>query len=235
MPGRDGFELGRRIADDERFKATRLVLLTSSQGIRGAQDFAELGFAAYLLKPVSQRDLRECLSCVMSVDGAKWHERTQPIVVAGRIREMLNHQRILLAEDNLVNQKVACQTLERIGYNVDVVNNGAEAVSAWETGRYHIILMDCQMPVMDGYQATREIRLRERGERRTPIIALTADAMQGTEQQCREAGMDDYLTKPLDRLRLSETIDRHLASAAPRPSVAESPVRPAPRRRGGCG
>jgi CheY-like chemotaxis protein/HPt (histidine-containing phosphotransfer) domain-containing protein len=159
----------------------------------------------------------------MSVDGAKWHERTQPIVVAGRIREMLDHQRILLAEDNLVNQKVARQTLEKIGYKVDVVSNGAEAISAWETGRYHLILMDCQMPVMDGYQTTREIRLRERGANRIPIIALTADAMQGAEQQCREAGMDDYLTKPLDRMRLSETIDRHLASAVARSSVAESP------------
>jgi len=163
------------------------------------------------------------LSCVMSMDGAQWHERTQPIVVAGRIREMLDHQRVLLAEDNLVNQKVALQTLEKIGYSVDVASNGAEAISAWETGRYHIILMDCQMPVMDGYQATREIRLRERGVSRIPIIALTADAMQGTEQQCREAGMDDYLTKPLDRKRLSETIDRHLGSATPRSSVAELP------------
>ncbi|HTD75030.1 MAG TPA: response regulator, partial [Steroidobacteraceae bacterium] len=228
MPDCDGFELGRRIANDERLKATRLVLLTSAQAIRGAEDFAALGFAAYLLKPVSQRDLRECLSYVMSVEGAKWHERTQPIVVAGRIREMLGHQRVLLAEDNLVNQKVALQTLEKIGYDVDVASNGAEAISAWETGRYHIILMDCQMPVMDGYQATREIRLRERGASRIPIIALTADAMQGTEQQCREAGMDDYLTKPLDRKRLSETIERHLASAAPRSSVAESPQSPPP-------
>jgi signal transduction histidine kinase/DNA-binding response OmpR family regulator len=222
MPGCDGFELGRRIVEDARFKATRLVLLTSAQESRSAEDFAALGFAAYLLKPVSQRNLRECLSRVMSVDGAVWHERTQPIVMAGRMDGIFDHRLILLAEDNLVNQKVGRQTLAKIGYKVDVVSNGAEAISAWETGRYHIILMDCQMPVMDGYQATREIRLRERGASHIPIIALTADAMQGTEQLCREAGMDDYLTKPLDRTRLSKALDRHLASAGPGLKVAES-------------
>ena len=203
------------------------MLLTSALGIRGAEDFAKLGFAAYLLKPVSQRNLRECLGCVMSLDGEKWHERTQPIVVAERIREMLEDQRVLLAEDNLVNQKVACQTLEKIGYKVDVVSNGAEAVAAWETGRYHIILMDCQMPVMDGYQATREIRLRERGARRIPIIALTADAMQGPVQLCRESGMEDYLTKPLDRARLVRP-----SFGIWRPQLREPPSRtPVPHRR----
>jgi signal transduction histidine kinase/ligand-binding sensor domain-containing protein/CheY-like chemotaxis protein/HPt (histidine-containing phosphotransfer) domain-containing protein len=223
MPSCDGFELGRRIVSDERFKATRLVLLTSAQGTRGAKDFAELGFAAYLLKPVSQRELRECLGRVMSVNGAQWHEHTQPIVLAERIRNTCEHYRVLLAEDNLVNQKVACGTLAKIGYRVDVVNNGADAISAWETGRYHIILMDCQMPEMDGYQATREIRRREYGTRHIPIIALTADAMQGADQLCRAAGMDDYLTKPLDRAKLSETIDRHLAPTASSFKVAESP------------
>ena len=212
MPDVDGFELGRRIANDNRFKATRLVLLTSAQQIRSAEDFAALGFAAYLLKPVSQRNLRECLVRVMSVDGAKWHERTQPIVLAERIEGIFDDRLILLAEDNLVNQKVARQTLAKIGYKVDVVNNGVEVIAAWETGRYHLILMDCQMPVMDGYQAAREIRAREGGASHIPIIALTADAMQGTEQQCREAGMDDYLTKPLDRTQLGKTLDRHLAS-----------------------
>jgi ligand-binding sensor domain-containing protein/signal transduction histidine kinase/DNA-binding response OmpR family regulator len=222
MPGLDGFELGRRIVNDSRFKATRLVLLTSAQQIRSAEDFAALGFAAYLLKPVSQRNLRECLVRVMSVDGAKWHERTQPIVLAERSEGIFDDRLILLAEDNLVNQKVGRQTLAKIGYKVDVVSNGAEAIAAWETGRYHLILMDCQMPVMDGYQAAREIRLRERGTRHIPIIALTADAMQGTEQQCREAGMDDYLTKPLDRTRLGKTLDGHLESAAPELKVEES-------------
>ena len=222
MPGFDGFELGRRIVNDSRFKATRLVLLTSAQQIRSAEDFAALGFAAYLLKPVSQRNLHECLVRVMSVDGAKWHERTQPIVLAELIEGIFDDRLILLAEDNLVNQKVGRQTLAKIGYKVDVVSNGVEVIAAWETGRYHLILMDCQMPVMDGYQATREIRLREHGTSHIPIIALTADAMLGTERLCREAGMDDYLTKPLDRTRLSKTLDRHLASAGPRLKVVES-------------
>jgi CheY-like chemotaxis protein/HPt (histidine-containing phosphotransfer) domain-containing protein len=109
-----------------------------------------------------------------------------------------------------------------MGYKVDIVSNGADAVAAWETGRYQVILMDCQMPVMDGYQATREIRLRERGANRIPIIALTADAMKGAERKCRDAGMDDYLTKPLDRALLGETVDRHLARSCPGSNKVES-------------
>ncbi len=217
MPGCDGYELGGRIVSDERLRATRLVLLASAQGIRGAGDFAKLGFAAYLLKPASLRDLRERLSHVMSVQAAEWHQRTQPIVTAEQIPHSSGKPCILLAEDNLVNQKVARGTLEKMGYRIDVVSNGAEAVSAWESGRYRLILMDCQMPVMDGYQATREIRLRERGTGRIPIVALTADAMKGAEQHCMDADMDGYLTKPLDRARLRETLDRHLAPIVSEP------------------
>jgi signal transduction histidine kinase/ligand-binding sensor domain-containing protein/CheY-like chemotaxis protein/HPt (histidine-containing phosphotransfer) domain-containing protein len=228
MPGCDGYELGRRISSAGRFKDTRLVLLTSAREIRGAEDFAALGFAAYLLKPVSQRDLRECLGRVMSVNGSQWHMRTQPMVIAERTRHTFDERRILLAEDNLVNQKVARGTLERMGYKLDIVSNGAEAVAAWATGRYLLILMDCQMPVMDGYQAAREIRVRENGMDHIPIIALTADAMKGSEQRCRDAGMDDYLTKPLDRARLSETIERNLMQVsrlAPEASArADDPV-----------
>jgi signal transduction histidine kinase/ligand-binding sensor domain-containing protein/DNA-binding response OmpR family regulator len=226
MPDCDGYELGRRMTRDPRFKATRLVLLTSALGIRGACDFAELGFAAYLLKPVSQRDLRECLSRVMSVDASQWHQRTQPIVIAERARASANDERILLAEDNLVNQKVARGTLEKMGYKIEIVSNGAEAVAAWETGRFKLILMDCQMPVMDGYEAARQIRRLEGGASRVPIIALTADAMKGAEQQCRDAGMDDYLTKPLDRDRLADAIARHLRPASPR-TVNRGGSRPA--------
>jgi signal transduction histidine kinase/ligand-binding sensor domain-containing protein/CheY-like chemotaxis protein/HPt (histidine-containing phosphotransfer) domain-containing protein len=210
MPECDGFELGQRIVADGCFTETRLVLLTSAYGIREAEDFAALGFAAYLFKPVSFGDLRECLRRVMSVHGADWRARTQPIVVTAQLPPSLITDRILLAEDNPVNQKVALGALERLGYKADAVGNGSAAVAAWQTGRYALILMDCQMPVMDGYQATREIRSLESGGVRTPIIALTADAMLGTEQHCRDAGMDAYLTKPLDRALLDETIARHL-------------------------
>jgi CheY-like chemotaxis protein/HPt (histidine-containing phosphotransfer) domain-containing protein len=119
----------------------------------------------------------------------------------------------LLAEDNPVNQKVARGALEKMRCTVDIVNNGAEAVDAWSTRQYDLILMDCQMPVTDGYEATRTIRAREQAGRRIPILALTADAMSGAEQDCLAAGMDGYLTKPLDRRRLAESIERFLAGA----------------------
>ena len=215
MPQRDGFQLGEQISADSRFESLRLVLLTSARGIRGVQDFANLGFAAYLLKPVSMVDLRKCIGRVMSVDGKQWHLSTQPIVVTDGVVRSLSGRRILLAEDNPVNQKVGRGTLEKLGFNVDIVANGADAVEAWGSGRYDLILMDCQMPVMDGYQAAREIRTREAGKGRIPIVALTADAMQGTEQHCREAGMDDYLTKPLNRSRLKTTLAKYLPLPTP--------------------
>jgi signal transduction histidine kinase/ligand-binding sensor domain-containing protein/DNA-binding response OmpR family regulator len=222
MPERDGFQLGEQISSDLRFESLRLVLLTSARGIRGVQDFANLGFAAYLLKPVSMVDLRKCIGRVMSVDGKQWHLNTQPIVVTEGVLRTSSGRRILLAEDNPVNQKVGRGTLEKLGFNVDIVANGADAVEAWAMGRYDLILMDCQMPVMDGYQAAREIRKREADRNPIPIVALTADAMQGTEQRCREAGMDDYLTKPLNRGRLRAILGKYLALPAPEVTAMRS-------------
>ena len=121
--------------------------------------------------------------------------------------------RILLAEDNVVNQKVAARVLEREGFVVDVAHDGRQAVEAWRRGTYDLILMDCQMPQLDGYEATREIRREEResgGASRVPIIALTAHAMKGAAEDCRRAGMDDYLTKPLDREQLKRCLSQHL-------------------------
>ena len=121
--------------------------------------------------------------------------------------------RILLAEDNPVNEKVACRTLEKLGYCVDVAHNGREAVTAWESGDYDLILMDCQMPVLDGYRATREIRSREDAGHHVPIVALTANAMQDDDAKCKAAGMDDYITKPIDRSSLQRCLAGHLAGA----------------------
>jgi signal transduction histidine kinase/CheY-like chemotaxis protein len=121
--------------------------------------------------------------------------------------------RILLAEDNVVNQKVASRVLEKEGFVVDVAQDGRQAVEAWRRGTYDLILMDCQMPQLDGYEATREIRREEResgGASRVPIIALTAHAMKGAAEDCRRAGMDDYLTKPLDREQLKRCLSQHL-------------------------
>jgi len=122
--------------------------------------------------------------------------------------------RILLVEDNDVNRMVACRTLEQLGYQVEIAVNGRKAVEAWQRGGHALILMDCQMPVMDGYEATREIRAREPAGTRIPIIALTAHAMQDDSLKCRQAGMDDYLTKPIIRQILSDCLERHLLSAA---------------------
>lgn len=220
MPGCDGKHLGQRITANPILRETRLVLLTSS-GQRGdAQQCAELGFAGYLLKPVARHDLLNCIELLMASSADVWQRGDRPIVTRHQLRTGRHRQlhRLLLAEDNLVNQKVARVVLEKLGYTVDVVASGREAVTAWQTGRYHLILMDCQMPELDGYEATREIRRLESSERRIPIVALTAHAMQGAESECKEAGMDEYLSKPLDRSKLKASLERLL------PNISDAAV-----------
>jgi PAS domain S-box-containing protein len=224
MPGWDGADLSRMINADPQLRGTRLILLTSS-GQRGdGNHFADLGFAAYLLKPVTQRDLTTCLSIVLSAKAEAWHMQTKPIITRHALRSFRGREklRILLAEDNAVNQKVACRTLEKLGYRVDITADGRAAVESWKSGRYDLIFMDCQMPVMDGYEATREIRSREiqLGKRRTPIVALTAHAMKGIDQQCVDAGMDAYLSKPIDRIQLEACLERFLGEIS-RPAGTE--------------
>ncbi|MET0661426.1 MAG: response regulator [Steroidobacteraceae bacterium] len=216
MPECDGAELGRAIINDATLNSTRLVLLTSSGHRAEGQHFADIGFAAYLLKPVTQRDLTECLTVVLGNDAQVWHTQTQPIVTHDQLvaHRIVGGNRILLAEDNVVNQKVAVRLLERLGYRVDVVGDGRAAVNAWGTGRYDLVLMDCQMPELDGYEATREIRRLETGSHRTPIIALTAHAMKGADEECKAAGMDGYLSKPIDRTLLETTLADFLAANA---------------------
>ncbi len=212
MPDIDGEELGRRIRSQSRLGHTRLVLLTSAGSRGDVRRFAELGFAGYLLKPITERELAGCLSLVISSSGDSWRQREQPLVTHHQVRALggIERARVLLAEDNAVNQKVARAMLERLGVAVEVVSNGREAVEAWKSGRFDVIFMDCQMPTLDGYEATREIRRLEPSEWHTPIIALTANAMRGDDEACRAAGMDDYLAKPLDSEQLRLCLARQL-------------------------
>jgi CheY-like chemotaxis protein len=149
-------------------------------------------------------------------DAHSWHLKSQPIITrqALRARRQSSKNRILLAEDNLVNQKVVVRLLEKLDFRVQVASDGRSALNAWQEGHFDLILMDCQMPIMDGYEVTRAIRSQEDGRSRIPIVALTANAMKGDEEICRAAGMDDYLTKPIDRNALEACLERFLSHAS---------------------
>jgi PAS domain S-box-containing protein len=197
MPEMDGLALARAIKQESALAAVRLVLLTSF-GQRGhGAEATKIGIAAYLTKPVDEADLYDCLVEVLDVTRTG---RPPHLVTRHSLREQRPAvaAHVLVAEDNEVNQKVAAKILEKLGYRVELAENGKEALAACARRRYDAVLMDGQMPGMDGYEATRRIREREtRGGRRVPIIAMTAHAMKGDREKCLEAGMDDYLTKPV--------------------------------------
>ncbi len=226
MPDMDGSMLGEQIMNARDIPPTRLMLLTSLDRSGDMQRFADIGFAAYLTKPVRTRELIDCLQRALSHDAQDWHMHSQPIITRGTLvateakRKYSGH--VLLVEDNAINQRVARRFLERLGCEVQVVGDGAQAVEAFQRGTYGFILMDMQMPVMDGIEATRRIRELEAGRSRTPIVALTANAMMGTLERCLEAGMDDYLTKPLDISRLEDVLDRFMGNSADRDPKPES-------------
>jgi len=147
---------------------------------------------------------------VLRHDAREWHLQTQPIVTSNAAKQKAAAPafagRVLLVEDNLVNQKVATRCLERLGCRVTIAGNGAEGVDAYAEGRFEIVFMDIQMPVMDGYAATQRIRELQQGGTRIPIVALTANAMVGQLEECLAAGMDGLLTKPIDVERLEQTL-----------------------------
>ncbi|HTE41624.1 MAG TPA: response regulator, partial [Steroidobacteraceae bacterium] len=215
MPGMDGATLGEQIMADLTLSRTRLIMLTSLDRSGDMQRFAEIGFAAYLAKPIRHRELLRCLHKVLGYEVNVWQTRSQPMVTRGNLlsSDGVSYQgTVLLVEDNIINQRVASRFLERLGCVVEIADDGVHAVAAFEKKVYDIVLMDMQMPVMDGLEATRRIRDVEmrKGQQRTPIVALTANAMTGQMERCLEAGMDDYLTKPLDIERLHATLDRYL-------------------------
>lgn len=212
MPGIDGAELGRLIKNDAEIKSTRLVMLTSI-GKRGdAERLAGAGFSGYLPKPIRPGFLRKCLALVLGREEATGADREliTRYTVAETSRRRL---RILVAEDNTTNRIVAIKMLQKLGHAADAVGNGREAVESLRRIPYDLVIMDCQMPVMDGFTATRAIRDPGSGVRnpRIPIIALTAHAMKGDRELCLEAGMNDYLSKPVNPRDLATAIDRFSA------------------------
>ncbi|MEZ5425040.1 MAG: PAS domain S-box protein [Pyrinomonadaceae bacterium] len=217
MPIINGFDLAKLIKDKPSLENVRLIIMPS-YGQRGdSLKASELGIGGYLVKPVKQANLFDCIATVMGEStetqpGETPINETMQIVTKHSIREnrMKTNQRILVAEDNEINQRVTKKQLETLGYEVDVVSNGDQALQALDRQKYSVVLMDCQMPVMDGYTATAEIRRRENNGHRTPVIALTAHAIEGEREKCLEAGMDDYISKPVKKELLIEVIERNL-------------------------
>ena len=239
MPGMDGLEVARAIKADPVLAPIRLILLTS-QGQRGDAAAAQAaGYVAYLTKPIRESLLHACLLAV-AIPPAPIPARAG--ASTGRPALVTRHSlaeatarasiKILVAEDNVINQKVAVRLLEKLGYRVDLVANGLEALEALSRIPYAAVLMDCQMPEMDGFHATREIRRREASgmgpeatdsgttrlaplaPRHLPIIAMTANALQEDRDRCFAAGMDDYVSKPVQSAMLAVVLARWVGASA---------------------
>jgi signal transduction histidine kinase/CheY-like chemotaxis protein/HPt (histidine-containing phosphotransfer) domain-containing protein len=216
MPDIDGEVLGSAIKSDPAYRNMHIILFSSLSRAADAQRVEQAGFAAFFSKPVPQQVLIDALKALCGADT----DEPLPFLTAGALGPSRMEQgslalpfggcSVLVADDNLVNQQVAQRMLERFGFHVDVAGNGDMAVAMCRNRRYDLILMDCQMPVLDGYEATVRIRAEEAGVRRVPVIALTANAMQGEREKCLAAGMDDFLSKPIRPQTLHETLQRWL-------------------------
>jgi signal transduction histidine kinase/CheY-like chemotaxis protein len=207
MPGMDGIAVAKQMRGDDSLKSTKVIMLTSA----GRSEMAVEGIDAELVKPVRPSQLFDALQTVLiDRQGGEVHpEHEAALRPAG---SKSHGARILVADDNATNQRVAQRMLQRLGYRGDVASTGAEAVNLLGKGHYDAVLMDCQMPEMDGYEASRQIRHNERGGRHVPIIAMTADALPGERERCLAAGMDDYISKPVKLHVVAAVLERWLAT-----------------------
>lgn len=214
MPGMDGLTLARTIKSDPKIAGLRLVTLTSLDRDDAPEAMRESGIDAFVTKPLKQSMLYHCLAEVMA-------SQAEPRAIMSGLMELRalssgtekhdrnqNELRILIAEDNIVNQKVALHQLQKLGYLAQAVDNGRAALEVVRRTPVDIILMDCQMPELDGYAATRELRKREGVDRHTWIIAMTANSLEGDREKCLAAGMDDYVSKPVKIESLQAAIER---------------------------
>src|SRR5271157_315496 len=203
LPGMDGVDVLKAIRNDPLTRDTRVILITSMRRHNDLNQLNELGYAGYLQKPIKQSQLQDVLEYAMGLSAKLEDHSKRPMVDLKPSRPLS----ILLAEDNEINQKVASMLLTRNGHKVDLASNGIEAFEAYKKNSYDLILMDVQMPEMDGLEATKQIRLLEGIKRHIPIIDMTAHAMPGDRQRCLDAGMEDYITKPLDARKLFQVIE----------------------------
>jgi two-component system, sensor histidine kinase and response regulator len=220
MPGPSGLDIARIIAGDRALNGTRLILLTSLADRIATDPSLEVGFGDSVMKPVRRSALYQAMASAVQPGFAGSVKPVSPGPEPGRRDAPVSRSaRILVAEDNVVNQRVVLGLLAKLGYRADAVRNGLEAVQAVAAGAYDLVIMDCQMPELDGFEATRRIRHLAGPRATVPIVALTANAMQGDRERCLEVGMNDYVTKPVDAARLSGALQRCFEGAA-----ATSPV-----------
>jgi signal transduction histidine kinase/CheY-like chemotaxis protein len=216
MPEMDGFDLAEQIDREANFHHPKLIMISSAGRPDDMERCRQLGIRRYLMKPVIQSELLEAIQQAM--DTVPADESLDGQEVAGP------RLKVLLAEDSLINQRVAIGLLERLGHDVVVANNGKEAVTTFEADRFDVVLTDVQMPEMDGYETTAAIRATEKGTtKHTPIIAMTAAAMKGDRRPCLEAGMDNYIAKPIDSNQLSHALSE-LAACSPKCDVPPADV-----------
>ena len=209
LPGMAGKRLACSIKEDDRLASTRIIMLTT-YGFRGdGAKMKEIGIDGYFCKPIRQSDLYNAIITVLGLSTGKRKDSDEKkLVTRHMLKENMKKKiRILVADDNMINQKVAVHLLNKFGYRSDTAGNGCEVLKALEQVSYDMILMDVQMPEMDGYEATKKIRTMDDIKKDIPIIAMTANAMKGDREKCLNAGMNDYITKPIKPQNLLQAID----------------------------
>jgi CheY-like chemotaxis protein/HPt (histidine-containing phosphotransfer) domain-containing protein len=227
MPGMDGFAVARQIGHNSHLAGATIMMLTSGDAPGDAARSRAAGVAAFLTKPVRQADLRRAMVAALGAAETSWGRLVRSdATLAGPIQtQPARSLHVLLAEDSPVNQKLAVRLLEKRGHRVSIAANGVEAVAAYRRGGHDVILMDVQMPDMDGYDATQAIRTIEQSTgKHVPIIAMTAHAMRGDRDRCLAAGMDYYLAKPIRANEVIEAVEAQAARAAAAAPPSPSPV-----------
>jgi CheY-like chemotaxis protein len=216
MPEMDGEMFAQAVRSDPTLSDLSLIMATSIGKRSDARRMYEAGFAAYLMKPIKPALLFDCVLTVLGQEHAHAGRGRAPLVTRHSLAEkrLMTQGHVLVAEDNIVNQKVATRLLEKMGCRADAVANGREVLDALNRIPYDLVLMDCQMPEMDGYEATQAIRKRPGEDRKIPIVAMTAHAMEGDRQKCLDAGMDDYISKPVAADSLREVLETWLSQRA---------------------